>query len=67
MPKNTKIFKKIALLCMALLVLVISWAGLVYPCLITTKQSRLNAVESDIYRIETAQPDRGSAQSKQQV
>lgn len=54
MPKNNNIFKKIALICMALLVIIIAWGGLV-PDIASSQQvqSRLNALQSDFYRLES--------------
>lgn len=54
MPKNNKIFKKIALLCIAVVVVIIAWGGLV-PEIASSQQveSRLNALQSDIYGIES--------------
>lgn len=54
MPKNNKIFKRIALLCMALLVVIIAWGGLVPDIALSQQvQSRLNALQSEFYRLES--------------
>ena len=54
MQKKHNLLKKITLICIALLLGIVAWGGLIPEIALSQQQqSRLNAVEIDINRIET--------------
>ena len=53
MQKNNSLFKKIALLCIALLLVIIAWGGLVSAPASSQDRSRINSLEVDINGIES--------------
>lgn len=53
MPKNNNLFKKITLLCIALLAVIITWGGLVAAPASSQVESRINALQLDVNNIES--------------
>lgn len=52
MPKNNGVLKKLAVLCIALIAVIIAWGGLV-SAPASSQESRLNALEVDVRGVQS--------------